>query len=605
MDDRNETTEGKGLAQSTADAVKKIKRIKTLAAIIGPALPTIGIVLLIILATIIVFLPIIATYDFTGGVFNSSTTNNESLMMGMNLEGFSKEDAQIFTTINEEREKYKNLDFKKDSSEELDLALLISTIQNQGIVNFDNSIYDMVKENEEKLSSFESIEDFNKYVDKYTSSDTEKKEYKGESIVDNDQNRAYYNNLKDKGGNVYYIYPGNRKLLGYMVYNDVNYSTVEYDRWPCEGSADGWCDNADEIWSDWRLLRSITSNNGDNASCGGSGNAMGAICNIRAGLSYAEGYNGNSNSWEYKNIKYDLKQLRKEVLGGSDSDDISQVMKDLSGDSEARIPNGNFSVGVNYVTVNVKKNADYDLYEEYAEDVFIKHLYLDCDNCEMKNDSDEMKKKKASTIYDNIYNIKTLFDYFNDETAINSNISSGSATIPGVSYNCGEYYTGISADYKNHRANDLTSSAPNNPNIYPLFEGEVVKIVNTCINICPNSDAHLYINGTPLSSLSSACQCGGGWGNHVQIKGTYNGRTIYAIYAHLSSVNVSLGQKVTYDTVLGAMGNTGVSTGRHLHIELSYTGGSSDKFPATQIFSKDTVLGTLCKRNFNSGGLND
>lgn len=620
MDNNNDkNTTGKGIAESTVDAVKKIMKVKKIAITIGTISPVLGVVCLIILSAVLVFLPIISTYSFTGGIFNSSTSNKEDLLMRMNLEGFDKEDVKIFQDFSDGKEQYKNLKFKKDDKEQIDLSLLISTIQNQGLVNFEDngSSFDMnseINKSEERIKNFESLDDFNKYIDKYgsASKNQEQIDYNGESIVDNKQNKAFYNNLKDKGGQVYYIYPGTRKLLGYMIANEITYDYVEYERWICDGK---WCDNAAEIWSDWGILQSITSNNGTNANCGNSGSAWGAICNIRQASSYANSFlsSADPNSWEYKNVKYDLQQLENEVLSGeSSSSDIAETIKSLAG-GDSRIPDGNFSVGVNYVTVSVKKYMDYDLYENYAEDVFIKHLYLDCDNCSMKDTSDDLKKKEASNIYNNIYSVKELFDYFNDETDINGTSISGTSgiggtgTIKGVTYECGTNYVSVSTDYcstpgcRAHNANDISiAGSLTSPNIYPIMEGEVVVVNNSCNSICPSSEANRYIAGASLSSLSSACSCGGGFGNYVRIKSTYNGKTIYATYAHLSSVNVSVGETVTYNTILGVMGTTGVSTGRHLHLELSYNSDYSNKFPATVLFTTDTVRGTTCSRNISS-----
>lgn len=48
----------------------------------------------------------------------------------------------------------------------------------------------------------------------------------------------------------------------------------------------------------------------------------------------------------------------------------------------------------------------------------------------------------------------------------------------------------------------------------------------------------------------------------------YNGQAIYTIYAHLQAVNVSLGQWVDTGTQIGEVGDTGYTTGPHLHFEL-------------------------------------
>ena len=41
-------------------------------------------------------------------------------------------------------------------------------------------------------------------------------------------------------------------------------------------------------------------------------------------------------------------------------------------------------------------------------------------------------------------------------------------------------------------------------------------------------------------------------------------------YYHLESISVKVGQKVTKDTVIGYYGNTGASSGAHLHIEVDH-----------------------------------
>jgi murein DD-endopeptidase MepM/ murein hydrolase activator NlpD len=48
----------------------------------------------------------------------------------------------------------------------------------------------------------------------------------------------------------------------------------------------------------------------------------------------------------------------------------------------------------------------------------------------------------------------------------------------------------------------------------------------------------------------------------------YNGARLYTVYAHMSSVSVKVGQTVQAGDQLGLVGNTGFTTGPHLHFEV-------------------------------------
>lgn len=65
----------------------------------------------------------------------------------------------------------------------------------------------------------------------------------------------------------------------------------------------------------------------------------------------------------------------------------------------------------------------------------------------------------------------------------------------------------------------------------------------------------------------------GGYGNKIVIDHQNGYKTIYA---HLSSINVSVGQTVTKGTKIGIMGSTGNSTGIHLHFEIYKNGSLKD-----------------------------
>jgi len=61
----------------------------------------------------------------------------------------------------------------------------------------------------------------------------------------------------------------------------------------------------------------------------------------------------------------------------------------------------------------------------------------------------------------------------------------------------------------------------------------------------------------------------GGYGYSIMI---YHGGGYATWYAHLSSINVSIGQMVERSSVIGRVGSTGWSTGPHLHFEIRING---------------------------------
>ena len=84
------------------------------------------------------------------------------------------------------------------------------------------------------------------------------------------------------------------------------------------------------------------------------------------------------------------------------------------------------------------------------------------------------------------------------------------------------------------------------------------------------------------------------YGNYVVIEDS-NGYCTK--YAHMDTLNVSAGQTVTHGTTIGTTGNTGSSTGSHLHIECLYNGEYYNP-----LFYFDVGEGTLYGETPSGGG---
>ena len=96
-------------------------------------------------------------------------------------------------------------------------------------------------------------------------------------------------------------------------------------------------------------------------------------------------------------------------------------------------------------------------------------------------------------------------------------------------------------------------------------------------DIGDGAESHLGMDianstGTPIiaaaSGMVSFAGSMGGYGNVVILTHSINGQTHATVYAHLNSINVSVGQSVSQGQQIAGMGNTGRSTGTHLHFEI-------------------------------------
>lgn len=102
-----------------------------------------------------------------------------------------------------------------------------------------------------------------------------------------------------------------------------------------------------------------------------------------------------------------------------------------------------------------------------------------------------------------------------------------------------------------HKGIDISGSGLGSP-IRSSTDGVVIATNSTC----PNH-----------SKLKEKDKCGDSYGNYIFV--SYNNDELIVKYAHLlQNIQVNVGDTVTRGQIIGYMGNSGASTGTHLHFEL-------------------------------------
>ena len=104
------------------------------------------------------------------------------------------------------------------------------------------------------------------------------------------------------------------------------------------------------------------------------------------------------------------------------------------------------------------------------------------------------------------------------------------------------------------------------------FTGEIAYHSGTDIAAPEGTPILAAADGT-VTIANAINSWGGGYGYHIKVK---HNDTYDTLYAHCSSICVTVGQEVKQGEVIGYVGTTGNSTGNHLHFEVWQNGERTD-----------------------------
>ena len=113
-----------------------------------------------------------------------------------------------------------------------------------------------------------------------------------------------------------------------------------------------------------------------------------------------------------------------------------------------------------------------------------------------------------------------------------------------------------------YRSNTLTRNEGGRDNYKTKTKKEFHSGID--IGVIVGTPVYSITDGTVTYTCSKGNRCGG-YGSSIEIKS--GNRKI--LYAHLSRINVEVGDEVDISTKLGETGSTGRSTGPHLHFSVS------------------------------------
>lgn len=135
---------------------------------------------------------------------------------------------------------------------------------------------------------------------------------------------------------------------------------------------------------------------------------------------------------------------------------------------------------------------------------------------------------------------------------------------PIKNYRVTDVVCGNRGDGVYHKGMDLTKGTGDG-NIYAVFDGKIIATTNNTKNCAPGE-----------SLMCSPVTCPSSRGVSVTLEVTDSRFAGYQVhYMHMSSKTVKVGDIVKQGQLLGKIGNTGCSTGTHLHFQINNYAGDA------------------------------
>lgn len=212
------------------------------------------------------------------------------------------------------------------------------------------------------------------------------------------------------------------------------------------------------------------------------------------------------------------------------------------------------NLAVYYGVDNVIRKEPY----EKDEKIYVNQSHM---VCFLKND-EVISKSDKQVAYDclkfdkrEINEFEQYYKLFNENSDYVS--STNSVSNSAFNYPVNEPYVitaGFNSDDSVHNGhhNGVDFVPLDNESVISSTSAKIIEVEKSCSKY-----------GGYLGNI-----CGGGFGNHIVLQTTQDKTKYQVIYGHMADVKVEVGDKVKQGQVIGTVGNSGNTTGKHLHFQV-------------------------------------